>query len=517
MSNIYESAANTLGLFNSPCLTKVELRVACKGISDRDALSKPDPCVILKMQSHGQWLEVDRTEIIRSSISPIFSKVFTVDFYFEEVQRLRFEVYDISSNHNGLKDADFLGGMECTLGQIVSQRKLSKSLLKHGNTAGKSSITVIAEELSGNDDYVELSFSARKLDDKDFFSKSDPFLEIFRINDDATQQLVHRTETVMNNLNPLWKTFKVSLNSLCSGDHDRKLKCIVWDWDSNGKHDFIGEYHTTFKEMRGAMDGRQVAIDFTASNGDPRNSCSLHYIHPYQPNEYLKALVAVGEICQDYDSDKMFPAFGFGARIPPDFKVSHDFAVNFNEDNPECAGIQGVVEAYQNCLPKIQLYGPTNIAPIIMKVANSASEEMHTKEAMQYFILLILTDGVITDMADTREAIVHASHLPMSVIIVGIGNADFSDMQMLDGDDGILRSPKGEPVLRDIVQFVPFRNFKHVCSGRLLLKSKEHLAEQLIKGDLDSSVVEMPQGKMRRRPRQEIASHRESLCSLDST
>ncbi|RMC05278.1 hypothetical protein DUI87_18464 [Hirundo rustica rustica] len=63
MSNIYESAANTLGIFNSPCLTKVELRVACKGISDRDALSKPDPCVILKMQSHGQWFELyDSTE-----------------------------------------------------------------------------------------------------------------------------------------------------------------------------------------------------------------------------------------------------------------------------------------------------------------------------------------------------------------------------------------------------------------------------------------------------------------------
>ncbi|XP_061442405.1 copine-4 isoform X1 [Rhineura floridana] len=527
MSNIYESAANTLGIFSSPCLTKVELRVACKGISDRDALSKPDPCVILKMQSHGQWFEVDRTEVIRTCINPIFSKLFTVDFYFEEVQRLRFEVHDISSNHNGLKDADFLGGMECTLGQIVSQRKLSKSLLKHGNTAGKSSITVIAEELSGNDDYVELSFSARKLDDKDFFSKSDPFLEIFRMNDDATQQLVHRTEVVMNNLNPAWKSFKVSVNSLCSGDQDRRLKCIVWDWDSNGKHDFIGEFSSTFKEMRGAMEGRQVqwecinpkykvkkknyknsgivilnlckihkmhsfldyimggcqiqftvAIDFTASNGDPRNSCSLHYIHPYQPNEYLKALVAVGEICQDYDSDKMFPVYGFGARIPPDYKVgvqvSHDFAINFNEDNPECAGIQGVVEAYQNCLPKLQLYGPTNIAPIIQKVAKSASEETNTKEASQYFILLILTDGVITDMADTREAIVHASHLPMSVIIVGVGNADFSDMQMLDGDDGILRSPKGEPVLRDIVQFVPFRNFKHASPAAL---AKSVLAE----------------------------------------
>lgn len=56
--------------------------------------------------------------MIRSSISPVFSKVFTVDYYFEEVQRLRFELHDISSNHNGLKEADFLGALECTLGQV---------------------------------------------------------------------------------------------------------------------------------------------------------------------------------------------------------------------------------------------------------------------------------------------------------------------------------------------------------------------------------------------------------------
>uniref|UniRef100_A0A8C0U8L4 Copine-7-like n=1 Tax=Cyanistes caeruleus TaxID=156563 RepID=A0A8C0U8L4_CYACU len=209
----------------------------------------------------------------------------------------------------------------------------------------------------------------------------------------------------------------------------------------------------------------QVAIDFTASNGDPRNSCSLHYINPYQPNEYLKALVAVGEICQDYDSDKKFSALGFGARIPPKYEVSHDFAINFNPDNDECEGIQGVVESYQSCLPKIQLYGPTNVAPIISKVARVAADEERTKEASQYFILLILTDGVVTDMADTREAIVRASYLPMSIIIVGVGNADFTDMQILDGDDGVLRSPKGEPVLRDIVQFVPFREFKNVSGA----------------------------------------------------
>lgn len=48
---------------------------------------------------------------------------------------------------------------------------------------------------------------------------------------------------------------------------------------------------------------------------------------------------------------------------------------------PSPTGIQGVVEAYQNCLPRVQLYGPTNVAPIISKVARMAAAEEHTGEA----------------------------------------------------------------------------------------------------------------------------------------
>ena len=77
-------------------------------------------------------------------------------------------------------------------------------------------------------------------------------------------------------------------------------------------------------------------------------------------------------------------------------------------------------------------------------------------------MLLLLTDGVITDIDETKAAVVYASSLPMSIIIVGVGGADFTDMKMLDGDDGVLRAPNGQPVARDIVQFVPFREFKRV-------------------------------------------------------
>lgn len=80
----------------------------------------------------------------------------------------------------------------------------------------------------------------------------------------------------------------------------------------------------------------------------------------------------------------------------------------------------------------------------------------------QYFILLIITDGVISDMEETRHAVVQASKLPMSIIIVGVGNADFTAMEFLDGDSHRLRSHTGEEAARDIVQFVPFREFRNV-------------------------------------------------------
>lgn len=55
------------------------------------------------------------------------------------------------------------------------------------------------------------------------------------------------------------------------------------------------------------------------------------------------------------------------------------------------------------------------------------------------------------------ELIVNSCSLPLSIIIVGVGNADFANMSRLDGDGGLYNS-KGQKANRDIVQFVPFRD-----------------------------------------------------------
>ncbi|MEQ2184597.1 hypothetical protein GOODEAATRI_009632 [Goodea atripinnis] len=82
---------------------------------------------------------------------------------------------------------------------------------------------------------------------------------------------------------------------------------------------------------------------------------------------------------------------------------------NGNVENPYCNGIEGILEAYHQSLKTVQLYGPTNFAPVVNHVARYAAA---VQDGSQYFVLLIITDGVISDMAQTKEAIVNVSVAP---------------------------------------------------------------------------------------------------------
>ena len=88
---------------------------------------------------------------------------------------------------------------------------------------------------------------------------------------------------------------------------------------------------------------QSILIFFAASNGHPSSPDSLHYTGGATLNPYAEAIQAVGQIIRDYDTDKMFPVLGFGARIPPDGKVSHEFFVNFHPTNPYCSDIEGEI------------------------------------------------------------------------------------------------------------------------------------------------------------------------------
>ncbi|KAK9108616.1 hypothetical protein Syun_024627 [Stephania yunnanensis] len=424
--------------------TQIELSLSASNLRDMDVLSKSDPiAVVYTKGKDGKLEELSRTEVVLNSLNPVWiTKLSTLK----------------------LEEQQLIGEASCTLSEIVTKptRSLTLSLMnrKESSKANRSShlgeLTIHAEECVGSKTLTEVILRCSDLEYKDLFSRSDPFLVISKIVESGNPIPVCKTEVKKNDLNPKWNSIFLSIQQI--GSEVLKSQLFV--------EKFSESVHRTFLDYiaGGCELNFMVAIDFTASNGNPRLPDSLHYIDPSgRPNAYQRAISEVGEVLQFYDSDKKFPAWGFGAR-PIDGPVSHCFNLNGSNYQPEVEGIQGIMMAYTSALYNVSLAGPTLFGPVINNAALIASQAVANNE-QKYFVLLIITDGVITDLQETKDALVKASDLPLSILIVGVGGADFKEMEVLDADKGDrLENHAGRVATRDIVQFVPFRD---VQSGEI--------------------------------------------------
>jgi hypothetical protein len=253
-------------------------------------------------------------------LNPKFSKQITVDYYFEEIQKVRFVVCDIDKPTNRFEDQDFVGEVSCTMSDIVALRgAMSRKLVNPKYTQNLGTLHVRAHEVKDLKMVARFTLSGSHLDKKDLFGKSDPYLTFSRMNTDQTWSVIHRTEVIKNTLDPIWKPFELPLARLNDGDMDRPILIQCYDWDKSSAHDFIGECRVTARQMTpgarfdlinpkkqsskkyvnsgtlyfnnvemikensfldylagGTEISLMVAVDFTASNGDPKFSNSLH-------------------------------------------------------------------------------------------------------------------------------------------------------------------------------------------------------------------------------------------------
>ena len=502
----YPALPSAQGQFGQAIIptSQIELTISAQNLLNLDITSRSDPyCLVMTKDSwQNKFFEIGRTETIKDNLSPEWTKKFIINYNFEMVQRIRFEIWD---KDPGSSD-EFLGYHETTLAEIVSytSRRYIRPLTEMSKRPHPGEIVVVAEELSTCKQIVQFQFGAEGL--PHFFcglSSPDAFLVISRTNEDGSYSVVYRTKQSRPSTKPVWESTILSVRTICNGDYDRAIKIECFDARASGDHHLIGSVFTSLLELtkqdrqtkfafqksssspskkRGHLIVKQmvvseeysfidyiksgtqmhfaVAIDFTASNGAPHDPRSLHFMNKtvgfeQNPNPYQMALRAVGEIIQPYDSSGMYPAFGFGAKVPPNGEVSHQFPLNNNPSHPYCANIDEILTHYKQCLSSVTLYGPTNFSPVIQNTAQIASR---LQDGKHYFTLLIITDGAISDMHHTKNAIIDASDLPLSIIIVGVGNADFGAMDELDSDDTRL-AVDGRSAKRDIVQFVPLNKF----------------------------------------------------------
>ena len=467
---------------------KIELRLEAKNLRVVGVMTRLDPMAVVYIKHDGNpyWTEIGQTSPLRDKSNPMWGETFDISFYFGKYQHIRFEIYNSAKSQTNL-----VATAQTNLAHIVRQGAVSIELDATDNSGACGTLTIFAREISLSRELITLKMNATKVDKKDFFGRSDPFLLIYRCEDDGKWVQVYRSEVIKFTYNPDWKPFTLRAEDLCKGDPSRPIIIECYDYDSHKVNDFIGKCQTNYKSLSmGKFDlylinpaklkkkkyinsgvlhidtldiqhefnfldyitsGTElqfmVAIDFTESNGDIYSPNSLHFQDTHSPNEYLRCISAIGEILQIYNKQDTYSVYGFGGIPGWIGKTSSCFALNKNEANPYVRGIQGVIDIYRKAVKAITLSGPTYFQGVISK-AISIARELRIPDS--YLVLLILTDGDIHDHPATRSLIVEGSGLPMSIIIVGIGDEDFTNMNILDSDFKVLKDNCGTNALRDI-------------------------------------------------------------------
>ena len=444
------------------------------------------------------WNEIGRTEKLSSNKDPNWKNKIEFDYTFGDHVTVKFNVYHVLENtdwglvrSSGMDDGpsshELIGVLEAPLGTLLTckEGKYSTSLRLNGmsddwiKTLGDSSLPKIHLEVREKDEIrkiVDFEVRAEYLDNKDFMGKSDPYLSIFSQSVNGQLTLVYKSEIIMDNLHPKWKPFKIELGRLCNGDYNKRIRMEVHDYDSIGSHDFIGSFVTTMNQLQNNIQNElrfpitnddkkgedkrsgsviivrrdvetiptfvsllqtgtninlSVAIDFTQSNGDPNDKSSLHYLPLGSDSLYSFVARSVIEGMNNFSPDQSVNCYGYGAKLPQQEKTSHVFPLNLTT-NPLCAGLEEVLKGYQICVKDVTFSGPCNLSPIINHVTKHAQTFM--VDGKQYFVLLILTSGDINDFEETRSAISSVSDWPISIVVAGIGNRDFSQFDELKYD-----------------------------------------------------------------------------------
>ncbi|EEC47209.1 predicted protein, partial [Phaeodactylum tricornutum CCAP 1055/1] len=446
----------------------------------------------------------------KNSLSPHWVKVFEIDYELGTPSKVAVNIFDEvrKGENKGIGSAVF------DIGELLGARGNTKARkLKKGGTLFA---TVRKSQGSG---MLRLQVKGTKLKNVEgMFSKSDPFFELSRKVDAAgslTWDNVYRSKDIHNNLNPEWETAIISLSTLCGGNLDLPILLSVFDHESSGKHKPMGQLETSVNGLKQAAETRNslqlqrkgkdvgaitvvkaeanfvdyvsggceinvvVAIDFTGSNGDPRKPGTLHYLHPDgRKNDYEKAISAIVGILSKYDSDQKFPVVGFGAKYGG--VVRHCFQCGPHE---ESHGVAGVLDAYKQVFKSgLVMSGPTVFTEVIETAAAramSSQSEAQRKGQQSYTVLLILTDGAVSDVQATAHSLNQVSHAPLSVVIVGLGDADFSSMQFLDDSS--------KPGKRDIAQFVQFN--RHASNSVALTSETLHEIPEQLTGYFSSNGI----------------------------
>ncbi|EPB74008.1 Copine [Ancylostoma ceylanicum] len=481
----------------------LELLLRVRNVAPSEAASGVRAVIYRFQESDNSYIEIAQTETAFEQTNVTFQHRCPLTYRFDRLERLKISVYCVK---------DDSGIFSHRIGEIFTD---VASIIAKGGTLSfplspSAAIDLYITVPGFYSHYVKLKFCGNHLQVSEHLPLAAYMILVLRIENRTI--LLYKSE-VIKEKNPKWKEFSVPLYVI-QFFQQGALQIHCYNQNVNAADTLIGFCSTSMAQLErgvGALnsymlmnfEGKRVhermsvdlelmeltqgetffntvkegthlhlttAIDLTASNGNPNQPGSLHFIHPHTQSPYVNVMLRLTPLFLSYMANtrmgkrpvsvndlsvnvtELLGALGFGARTEPRFELSQCFALNGPRGDAQVDGINGLLDAYRAARLMVQPFAPTDFSEVIYHVSKFAKAESKRRLGL-YFVLLILTDGGLTNPRRTVDAIVDCSPHPMSIIAVGIGkDRDFSSVKALESP--VLKHSDGRPLVRQNFQFL---------------------------------------------------------------
>lgn len=467
----------------------INFQVTCTNLYKLDNANKINSMVVLFGKENKIMKEIARTEVSLDNPNPTFQTKFQAIFIFEIVQSLQFKIFNVESNDNDLSKHGCYGYANTDVQTLIinQSQQVTLPITNEEPQTNQGQLILTVDQVAIWNENIIATPYFYNLKKMRTFSQNCPFL-VFSKRDESGKDVQTFQSTVLFKVQSgTFQQINLPLQNLCNRDKNLMITVSVLDHHENKNPVEIGSTKITFLRML-QVQGERIdlingqrrktgqiqfmnvsiekkigffkyfslglrfklitAIDFTASNGNFTDPNSLHFTGSNEKNQYEQTISAFGSILCPYDSDQKFPVFGFGGIV--NGKINHCFPLTFSDD-PQVSGLDGILNTYRDSIKNIQFSSPTLFNSVIKSAILMAKTNFTTSKA--YTVLLIITDGNPDDSDEIMSTMISSYDSPLSIIIVGVGNENFSRLEKLDGGFPFLKTLGKN---REHVKFITF-------------------------------------------------------------
>ncbi|KAH0787738.1 Copine family protein [Histomonas meleagridis] len=381
-----------------------------------------------------------------------------------------------------------IGDVEIPLGQILIRGSLSVALLN-----GHGELKIVVTQNAHGRGILSMVVAFAQMPKNHWLNKNYPQLFICKQDKINNRWVpVYHSEVINRSDSGQWSPISLPCHLLCSNDYSRSIRFLVKNNEPGKKIFSIGHCDVPVQLLKDALNLQlglipsnknlaragiiiiraatlverltfygnirknlrfnfSCSIDFSSSDAK-----SLHYATLGKDNDYESSFKAIGGIVEQYSNTKVCHCWIFGVKMNQ--QIYHAIPLTNKSGSSDLNRVKELGAAYWRILEKIQFDETCEITPSTLEALELIKGQ---KDPSKYMVFLILINGDPLDLDKFIDLLFGSQNEPLSVVIVGIGTAEFNQTETKLRESP-LKNSEGKEFEREFVKFLKFNDFENI-------------------------------------------------------